>query len=109
MFKGISDLTHLVKEAGKLKEKMEAVQDELAGRVVEASSGGGMVTASVNGRQEIVSIRIEKEIVDSGDAAMLQDLVAAACNAALSRSRDMMRDELLKVTGGLNIPLPGLT
>jgi len=109
MLKGIGDLTNLVKEAGKLKERMEALQEQLGERVVEASSGGGMVTVRANCRQEIISVKIEKDVVDSGDTRMLEDLVTAACNVALSRSRETAREELAKLTGGLNINLPGLT
>ena len=108
MFKGLGDLANLAREAGKIKERVEALQAELAEREVESSSGGGMVTVRVNGRQEILSVSIGAEILESGDRQMLEDLVTAAANAALARSKEMMREELAKIAGGLNISLPGL-
>ncbi len=108
MFKGLGDLKNLVKEAGKMKERMEAMQAELGEKIVEASAGGGMVSAKANGRQEIVSVAIDDEVLALGDKAMLEDLVTAACNAALDKAKEMMREEVAKITGGLNINLPGM-
>jgi len=87
-----------------MQERLARLQEELAGRTVEASSGGGMVTVVVNGRQEVVSVRIEKEVVSPEDVELLQDLVAGAMNEAISRSRKMMADEMAKITGGMNLP-----
>lgn len=103
-----SNMAKILKQAGQLKEQMEQMQQELARRTVDASAGGGMVNVTVNGRQEVVSIEIDEEIVSSGDGEMIQDLVTAACNAALERSREMMREEMAKLTGGLGIDIPGI-
>jgi nucleoid-associated protein EbfC len=73
-------------------------------QTVEASAGGGMVTVVANGRQEILSVRIEKEVVSPEEVDLLQDLVRAAANEALSRSREMMAAEMAKITGGMNLP-----
>jgi len=104
----LSNMAKIVKEAGRLKEQIEQLQNDLAERTVEASSGGGMVTVKVNGRQEVMSVEIDDEIVGHADREMIQDLVAAACNAALERSREMAREEMAKLTGGLGIDLPGI-
>jgi hypothetical protein len=108
--KGIPNMGQLMKQAQQLQTKMAKLQDELAERTVEASSGGGMVTVRVNGRQEVVSIRVEREVIDPEDAEMLQDLVLAAVNDGLSRAKAMVNDEMGKLTKGLNLPsIPGLT
>jgi DNA-binding YbaB/EbfC family protein len=93
-----------MKEAQKLQQQMEKMQAEVAQRKVEATAGGGMVTVEANGKQEIVSIKIDPEVINKDDAQMLEDLVLAACNEALRKSRDMMQQELGKLTGGLKIP-----
>lgn len=95
---------NLMKEAQKLQQQMEKMQAEVAQRKVEATAGGGMVTVEANGKQEIVSIKIDPEVISKDDAQMLEDLVLAACNEALRKSRDMMQQELGKLTGGLKIP-----
>jgi DNA-binding YbaB/EbfC family protein len=86
---------------------MLRLQEELAEKTVESSSGGGMVTVVANGRQQVVSIRIEREVVDPEDVEMLQDLVLAAVNDALAKAQEMVSSEMGKLTGGMNIP--GLT
>jgi len=95
---------NLMKEAQKLQQQMEKMQAEVAQRKVEATAGGGMVTVEANGKQEIVSIKIDPEVVSRDDVQMLEDLVLAACNEALRKSRDMMQQEIGKLTGGLKIP-----
>jgi len=102
--KGMGDM---MKQAQKLQARMLKMQEELAARTVEAAVGGGMVTVVANGKQQIVSIRIEKEVVNPEDVEMLQDLVLAAVNDALHKSQEMVASEMSKLTGGLNIP--GLT
>jgi len=104
--KGFGDM---VRQAQQLQTKMAALQEELGRRIVEASSGGGMVTVKVNGRQELVSLVIEPEVVADNDPEMLQDLVLAAVNEGLNRSREMVQNEMRKITGGLNLNIPGLT
>jgi hypothetical protein len=96
-----------MKQAQKMQAQIAKVQEELAGKTIEASSGGGMVSVVVNGKQEVVSIKIEPEVIDSNDKEMLQDLVAAAVNEALRKSQEMVSEEMGKITGGLQIP--GLT
>jgi hypothetical protein len=93
-----------------LQEKMAKMQEELAFKKVEASSGGGMVTVEVSGRQEVLSIRIDRQVVDPEDVEMLQDLIVAAVNDGLRRAQEMAA-EMGKLAGGLNIPglnIPGL-
>jgi DNA-binding YbaB/EbfC family protein len=97
-------LGNIMRQAQQLQAKMLKVQEEMAARTVEASAGGGMVIAVANGRQELVSLRIEKEAVNPEDVEMLQDLVLAAVNAALKKAQEMVSEEMKKLTGGLNIP-----
>ena len=95
---------NMMKQAQQLQSKMMKLQEELAERTVESSSGGGMVKVTANGRQQILSIQIEKEVVDPDDVEMLQDLVMAAINDALAKAQEMVSSEMGKLTGGLNIP-----
>ena len=95
---------NMMKQAQKLQSQMLKMQEELAGRTVEASAGGGMVKAVANGRQQLVSIAIDREVVDPEDVDMLQDLVLAAVNDALTKSQEMVSAEMGKLTGGMNIP-----
>lgn len=97
-------LGNIMKQAQQMQQKMTRLQEELANREVEASAGGGMVAAVVNGRQQIISLKIEKSVVDPEDVEMLQDLVVAALNEAIKKSQDMMQEEMGKITGGMNIP-----
>jgi DNA-binding YbaB/EbfC family protein len=95
---------NMMKQAQQLQSKMMKLQEELADKTVESSSGGGMVKVAANGRQQIISIQIEKEVVDPDDVEMLQDLVLAAINDALAKAQEMVSSEMGKLTGGLNIP-----
>ena len=107
--KGMPNMGNLLKKAQQLQEKMAKLQEELGDKTVEASAGGGMVTAVANGRQEILSVKIDPEVVDPDDVDMLQDLIQAAVNDALTRAKDMVNEEMGKLTKGLNIPnIPGL-
>ena len=107
--KGTPNMGQLMKQAQQFQAKMAKMQEEVGNRTVEASAGGGMVSVVANGRQEIISVHIDKEVIDPDDAEMLQDLIMAAVNDALSRARDMMNEEMGKLTKGLNIPgMPGL-
>jgi hypothetical protein len=94
----------MMKQAQKLQAKMMEMQQEVGNRTVSAQAGGGMVEAVVNGRQELVSLRIDPEVVVAEDVEMLQDLIQAAINEALNRSREMMAAEMAKLTGGMQIP-----
>ncbi len=100
----MKDLSGMMKQAQKLQAKMMAMQEELGNRTVSAQAGGGMVEAVVNGRQELLSLRIDPEVVAPEDVEMLQDLIQAAVNEALNRARDMMAQEMSKLTGGMQIP-----
>jgi hypothetical protein len=95
---------HMMKQAQQLQARMLKMQSELAERTVESAVGGGMVRVVANGRQQIVSIRIEKEVVDPNELEMLQDLILAAVNDALAKSQEMIAAEMGKLTGGLNLP-----
>ncbi|MBA4368769.1 MAG: YbaB/EbfC family nucleoid-associated protein [Desulfobacterium sp.] len=95
---------NMMKQAQQLQAKMMKMQEELGEKTVEAASGGGMVKVVANGKQQIVSISIEKEVVDPEDVDMLQDLILAAVNDALTKSQEMVSSEMGKLTGGLNIP-----
>ena len=102
--KGIPDIGNLMKKAQQLQEKMAKMQEELSEKTVEASAGGGMVTVVANGKQEIVSIKIDPEVVDSDDVEMLEDLVLASINEALDQAKEMAGAEMNKITGGVKIP-----
>ncbi len=95
---------NMMKQAQKLQSKMLKMQEELAEKTVESTAGGGMVKAVANGRQQIVSISLEKEVVDPEDIEMLQDLILAAVNDALSKAQEMVASEMGKLTGGFNLP-----
>ena len=98
------NIGQLLKQAQKVQQKMQELQEELANRTVEATSGGGMVTAVVNGKQELKALKIEKDVIDPDDPAMLQDLVAAAVNEAMAKSRQLVAEEMNKLTGSLGLP-----
>jgi len=100
----VKNLSSMMKQAQKLQAKMMEMQAELGNRKVSAQAGGGMVEAVVNGRQELVSLKIDPEVVVPEDVEMLQDLIQAAVNEALNRSREMMAAEMAKLTGGMQIP-----
>ncbi|MEA1923966.1 MAG: YbaB/EbfC family nucleoid-associated protein [Pseudomonadota bacterium] len=104
MAKGMGNL---MKQAQQMQARMAKMQEEVGQRTIEAAAGGGMVKVVANGKQEILSIVMEPEVVDPDDIEMLQDLVLAAINQALRESQAMMTDEMSKLTGGLKIP--GLT
>ena len=102
--KGMPNMGNLMKTAQKLQEKMTKLQEELGEKTVETSSGGGMVTVVANGKQEILSIKIDPEVVDASDVEMLEDLVLAAVNDALYQAKQMVTEEMSKLTGGVKIP-----
>ncbi len=97
-------LGNIMKQAQQMQAKIARVQQELESKEVEATAGGGMVTARVNGKQQLLDLKIEKDVVDAEDVEMLQDLVMAAVNEAIKQSQDMIQQEMGKVTGGMNIP-----
>lgn len=97
-------LGDMMRQAQALQEKMGKAQEEAGKKTIEATAGGGMVTVVANGRQELLSIKFDRQVVNPEDIEMLQDLVLAAVNEALKKSREMMADEMKGLTGGLNIP-----
>ena len=100
-------INSMVRQAQKMQAQVSKVQQEVGAMKIEASSGGGVVTAVVNGNQELLEIKIDPEVVDPKDVEMLQDLVIGAVNQAMKTASDIMDKEIEKITGGLSIP--GLT
>lgn len=97
-----------MKQAQEMQERIGKVQTELENRTVTAESGGGMVKVTANGRQQILRITIEKDVIDPNDADLLEDLIVAAVNKALSDSNAMAQEEMKKVTSGILPNIPGL-
>ena len=101
------DLGKLLEKAREAQTKLQALQRDLARRSVEGSAGGGMVTAVASGELRILEIRIEPGLLQAGDLAMLQDLTAAAVNAALANAQRMIQEEMQRASAGLGLPLGG--
>jgi DNA-binding YbaB/EbfC family protein len=97
-----------MKQAKKMQERIGQLQQELETKTIEAQAGGGMVRVVVNGKFEVVSLKIEKEVVNPEDIEMLQDLIAAAVNEGIRKSQEMASAEMAKITGGMNIPGMGM-
>lgn len=97
-------LNGLMKQAQQMQQKMATLQKELESRELETSSGGGMIKIKITGKQQILSISINKECVDPNDVAGLEDLVKTAVNQAIKESQDMVSGAMSKITGGINIP-----
>ena len=93
---------NLMKQAQQMQQKMMKLQEEVAQRTLDASVGGGMVTVTVNGKSEVLRIKIDPQIVD--DIEMLEDTIVAGVNEALRKAQEMMAEEMSKLTGGLKIP-----
>ena len=107
------NMQDLLKQAGRMRKDMEKVGDDLKDRYVEAESGGGMVEVVFNGQQELVKLSIDPKLVAADkdgkiDLEMLEDLIVAAVCQGTERSKEMMREEMDKATGGLSSSLPGL-
>lgn len=100
-------LNNLMKQAQQMQERVKKLQEEVGSKTVEASSGGGMVTVVANGRQEVLSIKIDRSVIDPNDTDMLQDLVTAAVNEALRKSQELMKEEMGRLTAGMGLP-PGM-
>ena len=98
------DINQVMLQAQQFQKRMAEVQSEMAGRQMTSSVGGGMVTATVNGRNELLAIKIEAEVINPNDSAMLQDLLVAGVNDAMHKAREAMQVEMRKVTGGMDIP-----
>lgn len=97
-------LGNMLKQAQQLQSKMLKVQEEMAEKTVEATVGGGMVTAVVNGKQQLMSLKIQPEAVNPDDVEMLEDMILAAVNKALEDAQEMMKQAMSSLTGGMNIP-----
>jgi len=95
---------NIMKQAKKMQEKIASIQAELESKTVEATAGGGMVTVIVNGKFEILSLKIDKEVVNPEDVDMLQDLIMAAVNEGIRKAQELATAEMSKITGGFNIP-----
>lgn len=102
------NMQQIMRQAQKMQKKMEEAQEEAGNQVVEAAAGGGMVTVKVNGRQELLEISIEKDVVNPDDIEMLQDLILAAVNEGMKKSQQMMQEKLQSITGGLGLNIPGM-
>ncbi len=102
--KGLGNIGDIMKQAQNMQKKMEDIKANLQERVVDATSGGGMVTAQMNGKLELLSIKIDKEVVDPEDIQMLEDLVLAAVSQVVKKAQDIYQTEMNKLAGGVNIP-----
>jgi DNA-binding YbaB/EbfC family protein len=98
------NMGNIMKQAQALQEQLAKVQEQAAAKTVQGSAGGGMVTVTANGGMQIVAVKIDPEVIKSGDVEMLQDLIVAAAGEALRKAKDMMAEEMKSITGGLNIP-----
>lgn len=101
---GGANMQQLARQAQKLQQQMTKMQEELDAREFEATSGGGMVTAKVNGKRELLALTIKPEVVDPDDVEMLEDMVMAAVNEALRTAADTVEREMGKLTGGMGMP-----
>jgi hypothetical protein len=104
----MKSMGNLMKQAQRMKAEFQRLQERLAQTRVEGTAGGGMVTAVADGNQQLVEIRIQPDVVNRDDIEMLQDLIVAAVNEARRRSQELMNEEMSKLTGGLQLNLPGL-
>ncbi len=107
----IPDVMKLLRQFQKIQGEMKKVQEEIAKEEVTGSSGGGMVEVTINGKFEVVDIRIEKKLLKGDDAEMLEDLILAAVNSAMSKVQELIKERLGQITGGLQLPgmgIPGL-
>lgn len=98
------DLTSLMQQAKVMQEKMAKIQQDLAKKSIVGSAGGGMVQITVTGQGEVLSVAIEKVVIDANEAEMLQDLIVSATNDALRKAKELSKNELAQLTGGLNLP-----
>lgn len=98
------DMNALMKQAQQFQERLNKIQEELGAKTVTGSAGGGMVTATVNGRGELLSLSLERGVVNPDDVVLLQDLIVAAVNDALLQAKKLGQGELGKLTGGMHIP-----
>jgi DNA-binding YbaB/EbfC family protein len=100
----VQNFGNIMKQAQKMQQRMLQLQEELTAKTVEATAGGGMVAVTVNGKFEVLSLKIEKEVVNPEDIDMLQDLIVAAVNEGVRKAQEMASAEMAKITGGMQIP-----
>jgi nucleoid-associated protein EbfC len=100
----LANFGNIMKQAKKLQERMAKLQQELEHKTVDASAGGGMVSVVVNGKFELASLKIERDVVNPDDVDMLQDLIIAAVNEGIRKAQEMTTTEMAKITGGMNLP-----
>lgn len=98
------NMNKMMKQVQKMQQEMARVQEEMSAKTIEGKAGGGAVTVTVNGKPEVVAVKIDPEVVDPDDVEMLQDLIMAATNEAIRQSQDMMSQAMARFTGGLKIP-----
>jgi len=98
------DMKFLMKQAQEMQKRMEVIKKELSQKEIKVSSGGGMVELVMNGQQEMKEIHIDKDIIDADDKEMLEDLVLAAVNEGIRQTKEMVNEEMSKLTGGINLP-----
>lgn len=101
------NMAEIFKQAQKMQQEMARIQKELEDMTVEGSSGGGMVSVTVNGKQKILAVKIDPEVVNKDDVEMLEDLITAAVNQALEKSQEMANEKMQGVAGGMLGNLPG--
>ena len=104
---GLGDIAKLMKNFGEIRDNMDEIKESLANEVVEASSGGGMVTVRFNGKLELIDLKIDPDIIDAGDQPMVETLIVAAVNEGISKAQDLLKNKMQELTGGIDIP--GLT
>lgn len=102
--RGGGNMNNMMKQIEKLQKEMAEMQENLKNEEIFATAGGGAVTVTVNGNKELVSVKLDKEVVDPEDVEMLEDLIVAAVNEALRNAEEKMNSQMSKLTGGLNIP-----
>jgi len=103
----LGNIANMMKQAQQMQQKMGELKEELEREEISASSGGGMITVTMNGKQKLTKIKIEPDIVNADDTAMLEDLILVAINEAQDRVQEMVKERMTSITGG--IPIPGIT
>jgi len=105
---GMPNMSGMMKQIQKMQEKMARIQEELEARTVVGEAGGGMVKVTANGKQHLVRIQIDREVVNPADVEMLEDLILAAANKALEEAGKIAQEEMAKATSGMLPNIPGL-